>query len=233
MGILIRQTATRLENSHPVFTHSFDSATGWHSSDNLTREIEWESQRLLVQPPETPIRGRQRNLLTRGTRRTRSPSPTQTLVAATLSTFVGLTAATLMLGIHPALDKVTLRKDAAELVSLERQSRSEASPLAAQTPPSPIANNAGIELVAAQPADLSQPETLKSSLTSSPEQKRTSNSSVAEKPRASRREPKDRLDRSRNLQMHREVALTEQPYEQRRPSSLWASIGRVLGFSRY
>jgi len=135
MGILIRQTATRLENSHPVFTHSFDSATGWHSSDNLTREIEWESQRLLVQPPETPIRGRQRNLLTRGTRRTRSPSPTQTLVAATLSTFVGLTAVTLMLGIRPALDKVTLRKDAAELVSLETQSRSEASPLAAQTPP--------------------------------------------------------------------------------------------------
>ena len=156
MGILIRQTATRLENSHPVFTHSFDSATGWHSSDNLTREIEWESQRLLVQPPETPIRGRQRNLLTRGTRRTRSPSPTQTLVTATLSTFVGLTAATLMLGIHPALDKVTLRKDAAELVSLERQSRSEASPLAAQTPPSPIANNAGIELVAAQPADTNE-----------------------------------------------------------------------------
>jgi hypothetical protein len=138
-----------------------------------------------------------------------------------------------MLGIHPALDKVTLRKDAAELVSLETQSRSEASPLAAQSPSSPVANNAGVELVAAQPADLSQPEAPEASWTNSPEQKRTSNSSVAEKPRASRREPKDRLDRSRNLQMHREVALTEQPYEPRRPSSLWASIGRVLGFSRY
>src|SRR5262249_46581472 len=171
------------------------SATEWTSSDNSTREIEWESQRLLVPPLETPIRGRQRNLLTRETRGRRRPSPTQTLVAATLSTFVGLTAVTLLLGFHPALDKVTLRKDAAELVSLETQLRSETSPPAAQSPPSPIANNPDIELVAAQPKDLSQPEVPKPSLTSSPEKKGNSNSSAAKKRRASRREPEDRLDR--------------------------------------
>jgi hypothetical protein len=142
MGILIRQTAARLENSHRVFTHSFDSATGWKSSDNLTREIQWESLRFLVQSPQTPIRARQRNLLSRGTRR-RRPTRTRTLVAAVLSAFVGATAVTLGLGIHPALDKVTLRKDAAELVSLETRSRSETSLAAAQSPPSRMVNNGG------------------------------------------------------------------------------------------
>jgi hypothetical protein len=229
MGILIRQTATRFENSHRVLTHSFDSGTGWKSSENSIREIEWESQRLLVPPPKSPMRGRQKNLLTRGTRRRRRPSPTQTLVAATISTFVGLTAVTLILGVHPALDKVTLRKDAAELVSLETQSRSETSPPAAQSPPSLMANNAGVELVAAQPADLSPPE---SSLTSSPEQKRISNSRVAKQLRASRREPEGRLDRVRNPQTRRELAPTQQPHEQKGPSSLLAVISRALGFSR-
>ena len=73
MGILIRQTATRLETSRRVFTHSFDSATGWNPIDNSTREIEWGSQRSLVQPPVTPIRGRQRNLLTRGNEKNEEP----------------------------------------------------------------------------------------------------------------------------------------------------------------
>jgi len=232
MGVLIRQTATRFENNHRVFTHSFDSATGWKSSDNSTREVEWESQRLLVAPPKTPIRGRQRNLLNRGTRRMWGPSPTQTLVAAALSTFVCSTAVTLILGIHPALDKVTLRKDAAELVSLETQSRSETSPPAAQSPPSLMANNAAIDLVAAQPADVSLPEAPDSSLTSSPEQKRTSNSRVAKQLKASRREPEGRLDRVRNPQTRRELPLTQQPYEQKGPSSLLAAISRALGFSR-
>jgi hypothetical protein len=180
MGILIRQTATRFENSHRVFTHSFDSTTGWQSSDNSTREIEWESQRLHVPPPKTPIRGRQRDLLTKGTRRRRRPGPTRTLVAAVLSTFVGLTAVTLVLGVHPALDKVTLQKDAAELVSLETQSRQETSPPADQSPPSLMANNA----------------------------------------------------RVRSSQTRRELALTQQPYEQKGPSSLLAGISRALGFSR-
>ena len=142
MDILIRQTAARFENSQRVFTHSFDSATGWASSDNPAREIESESKGFLAQPPKTPIRGRQKNLLTRGTRR-RRPTRTQTLVAAILSAFVGVTAATLFLGTHPALDKVTFRKDAAELVSLETQSRWETSPLAVQNPPSLEASNAG------------------------------------------------------------------------------------------
>ena len=231
MDILIRQTAARFENSHRVFTHSFDSATGWKSSDNPAGEIESESQRFLAQPPKTPIRGWQKNLLTRGTRR-RLPTRTQTLVAAILSAFVGVIAATLILGIHPALDKVTLRKDAAELVSLETQSRSETSPPAAQNPPSLMANNAGLELAAAQSADLSQPEAQKSSLTSPPEQERNSNSSVAKKLRASRRGPEGRLDRVRNPQTQRELALTQQPYKQRGPSSLLAAISRALGFSR-
>lgn len=231
MGILIRQAPTRLENSHRVFTHSFDSATGWKSSDNLIREIEWESRRFLVQPPKTSIRGRPRNLLTRGTRRS-WPTRTQTLVAGILSTFVGVAAVTLILGIHPALDKMTLRKDAAELVSLETQSRSEASPPATQSPPALMANNAGIELVAAQSTDLSQPEAQKSRLTSSPGQERNSNSSVAKKLRASRREPEGRLDRVRNPQTRRELALTQQPYEPRGPNSLLAAISRALGFSR-
>src|SRR5262249_43313742 len=112
MGILIRRTATRFENSHRVLTHSFESASGWKSFDNSIREIEWESRGSLVQPPEIPIRGRQRNLLGRA-RRKRRPGSTPALVAATLSTFIGLTAVALMLGIHPALDKATLRKDAA------------------------------------------------------------------------------------------------------------------------
>jgi hypothetical protein len=137
-----------------------------------------------------------------------------------------------MLGVHPALDKVTLQKDAAELVSLERQSRSETSPPAAQSAPSPMANNAGVELVAAQPADLSQPVAPESSLTSSPEQKRTSNSRVAKQLRASRREPEGRLERVRNPQTGRELALTQQPYERKGPNSLLAAISRVLGFSR-
>jgi hypothetical protein len=231
MGILARQAAARFKNSHRVFTHSFDSATGWKSADNSIREIEWESQRLLIQPPKTPIRGRQRNLLTRGRRRL-----TQTLVAAILASSVGVIAVTLMLGIHPALDKVTLRKDAAALVSSETQSRTETSPPIAQGRPSPVADNAGIKLVAAQPADLSEPEAPKSSLianpTSSPEQKRNSDSSAPKKLRASRREPEGRLDRVRNPQIRREVALTQQPYEQKGPSSFLTGISRALGFSR-
>jgi len=225
MGILVHQTATRFKNSDGVFTHSFDSAAGWESGER-------ESRRSLVSPPDTPIRSRQRNLLTRAIRRRRWPAPAQTLVAVILSCSIGVTAVTLILGIHPALDKVTLRKDAAELVSLETRSRSETSAPAAPTPSSPRADDAGIKLVAARPAAISQPEAPKSSLTSSPEQKRNSDFSAAKKPRASRREPEGRLDRLRNPQVRRAVALAERPYEQRGLSSLLAGISRALGFSR-
>jgi hypothetical protein len=236
MGFLIRHSTTPFKDSHMVFAHSFDSTAGWKASDNSGRETEWESQGLLVQPRSTPILGRAKSLLTTGTRRSRRLAPILATVGVLLSGFVGTVVVILVLGIHPAPDKVTLRKDAAELASLEMQSRMNASFTEVQSLPSPMADNAEIDLVAARPVDLLQSEvpklTLIPSRASSPEQKRNSNSGTAKKLRGSRRGPEGRLDSARNPRSRRQVAPTQQRYEQKGPNSFLASISRALGFSR-
>lgn len=218
-----------------VFTHSFDNTAGWKSSDNPGRETD---PQVLVEPRSTPILGRAKNLRTTGTRQSRRLAPILATMAVLLSGLVGTTVVILILGVHLAPDKVTLRKDAAELASLETQSRMNTSLTEAQSLPSPMANNAEIHLVAAGPVDLPQSEapnlTLIPGQASSPEQKTNSDSGTAKKLRASRRVPKGRLDSARNPRPRTPVAPVpvQQQYDQKGPSSLLANIGRALGFSR-
>lgn len=84
------------------------------------------------------------------------PGPIQTLLATGLSAFLGVALVILILGIHTAPDKLTLRKDAAELASLVTQSRLDDPHTEARSLPSATATDPGIDRVDAQPDERPQ-----------------------------------------------------------------------------
>jgi hypothetical protein len=89
------------------------------------------------------------------------PDPVQTLLAIGLSASLCVTLVILIQDIHPAPDKLTLQKDAAELASLESQSRMDDSPTEPRSLASATACTAGINRLDAQAEKRPQSETPK------------------------------------------------------------------------
>jgi hypothetical protein len=217
---------TRFRNRDRLFAHGLDNAAGWNLSDHSSTRNQRESQ---VPPPNIAIFERSKKLWATRTGRRWHPGPIQTLLATGLSAFLGVTLVILAQDIHPAPDKLTLQKDAAELASLETHSRMDSLPSA-------TAGNAEIDRVAEQPEERPQPEAPKSKLiasrASSVDRKRDTDSSVARKQlRVFKRDLEGRPDKVRNPQRQTAVPFTRQRYEQRGLNSFFAAIGHALGFS--
>lgn len=236
MKSLIYHPTTRFKYWDRVFAHSFDNAAGWKASNHSRIGIEREPQKLGVPARNIPILGRPKISRPIRTGRGRRPGPIQTLLATGLSGFLGVALVILILGIHPAPDKLMLQKDAAELASLETQSRLDDSHTEAPSLPSATATNAGIDRVDAQPDERPQSEAPKSRLiasrASAVERKRDTDSGGARKQlRAFKRDLEGRSDNVRNPQRQTALASTRERYGQRGLSSFFAGISHALGFS--
>jgi hypothetical protein len=189
-----------------------------------------------VLPRKIPILDRAKNLRTTRTGRSWRPGPIQTLAATGLSAFLCVTLVMLIQNIHLTPDKITLQKDAAELASLETQSRMDYSRAEARSLPSATAYNAGIDRVDAQPKERPQSEAptsrLIASRASSVDQKWDTDSGAASKQaRAFKKDLKSRPDNVRNPQRQRAVAPARQRYQQKGLRAFFAAIGHALGFS--
>jgi hypothetical protein len=159
------------------------------------------------------------------------------LLAATgLSAFVGVILVILFQNIHLPPDKLTVQKDAAELASLQTQSRVDGSQAESLSLPSAMAGNVGIDRVQAQPKESPKSEAPESSLIAgqagSLDRKRNADSGAARKPRAFKRDLEGRPDNVGDPQRQRPVSLARERYEQRGLSSFFAAIGHALGFSQ-
>jgi len=173
------------------------------------------------------------NLRSVGTGRRWRPNPIQAVLATGFLAFLGVALVILIQNIHPVPDKLTLRKDAAELASLERGSRMDAARGESGNVPSPVAGK-GV-MVDVQPEERSQPEALKpmliTSRASSLDQKRNTHLGGTRRPKSLKGDLEGRPDGLRNPQTQR-VAPTRQRYEQRGLSSFFAGISHALGLSR-
>ena len=139
-----------------------------------------------------------------------------------------------MQDIHPAPTKLTLQRDAAELVRLETQLRVGDSHTETRSLPSPAVFNAGTERVDVQPEKHSEFEAPKPTLIASrmgSVGRRREASSGEERPRSSKRGLEGRANYVRNLQSQRPIAPTRQPNKQQGSGSFFSAIGRALGFS--
>lgn len=156
------------------------------------------------------------------------PGPIQLLLATGFLAAIGVILVILIQDIHPAANKFTLQKDAAELASLERKSSIDVARVEAGSLPSPPASNAGIDLVETQLEEDSESEAPQSSLiasrASSPERKRSTHSDGGRKSRAAKG--------LQNPQTRRVADSTRQRYEHGGLGSFFAGIGHALGFSR-
>jgi hypothetical protein len=228
---LIRPTTIRFKNSNRVFAHSFDDAAGWKTSDRSSIGIEKESESVAVPPRNISILRRSKNLHSRRSVGRKRLGPIQTtLLAAGSLAFLCVILVILVQNIHPAPDKLTLQKDAAELASMETQSRKEDRQIEARTSPSAAASSIETDLIVAQPEEHSQSQAPESRLIAS------NINPLAPITDAGSSEAKARLrafkrDHARHPQRPRAVAPTQQPNKQQGLSLFFAHIGRALGFS--
>ena len=155
------------------------------------------------------------------------------MLATGFLAFLGVTFVILIQNIHPAPNKLTLRKDAAELARLERESHMDAARGESESVPSPVAGK-GV-MVDVQPEERSQPEALKPMLitnrASSLDQQRNTHLGGTRRPKSLKRDLEGRPDGLRDTQTQK-VAPARQRYEKRGLSSFFAGIGHALGFSR-
>jgi hypothetical protein len=139
----------------------------------------------------------------------------------------------LMQDIHPAPTKLTLQRDAAELVRLETQLGVGDSHTQTRSLPSSAVSNAGTGRVDVEPekhSEFAAPKpTLIPSRMSSPGRKREPVSGEGHS-RLSKRGLEGRANYVRNLQSQRPIAPTRQPNKQGL-GSFFSTVGRVLGFS--
>jgi hypothetical protein len=174
------------------------------------------------------------NLRTIRTGRRWRPNPIQAVLATGFLAFLGVALVILIQNIHLVPHKLTLRKDAAELARLERESRTDAAYGKGGSPPSPATAKPAIDLVDSQPeehppSDPVKP-TLLASRTTSSDQKSNTHLEGTRRLRVLKRDLEGRPDGQRNIQRQRTVTPTRQRYEQRGLSSFFAGIGRALGF---
>jgi hypothetical protein len=162
------------------------------------------------------------------------PGPVQALLATGSLAFLCVISLFLMQDIHPAPTKLTLQRDAAELVRLETQLRVGDSHTETRSLPSSAVSNAGTEQVDVQPekhSEFAAPEpTPIASRMSSAGRKREADSGE-EHPRPSKRGLEGRANYVRNLQNQRPIAPTRQPNKQQGLGSFFSAMGRALGFS--
>jgi hypothetical protein len=232
---LIYPTTTRFKSSDPVFAHGFDHPAGRKSSDHSGTGIERESERVAVPPRNIPIRRRSKDLHSSRSVSSWRLGPIQTTLLAT-GPLAFLCVILVIQNIHPAPDKLTLQKDAAELASLETQSRKDDRQIKARTSPSVAVSNTETARIDARVEEHSQSQATKSGLIAShiiSETRKTEAGSGEPKAqlRAFKRDLGGRPDYVRNSQRQRAAAPTR-PYKKQGLSSFFAAIGRALGFSR-
>jgi hypothetical protein len=154
---LIRPTTTRFRNSDRVFAHGFDNAAGWKRSGHPPTGIEKASESLAVPTRNIPILRRSKNLHSRRSVGSKRFDPIRTTLPATGSlAFLCVILVILVQNIRPAPDKLTLQRDAAELASLETQSRKGDCQIEARNTPSAAASNIESDLIDPQPEERSQ-----------------------------------------------------------------------------
>jgi hypothetical protein len=225
---LFYYNTTRFRTGGRVFEHSFDDANRWESLDGSKPEIEWQPQSLAVPPRNKRMLARSGKLRTIRAGRRWRPDPIHTLLATGFLAVLGVTLVILIQNIHSPPGRLTLQKDAAELASLERQSRLDAASGEAGNQPSPPAGSTGIDLVEAQLQERSQPAVAKPALiasrATSPDRKRNIRSEGARELRASKS--------LQNPQTRRVADLARRRYEQRGLDSFFAGLRHALGFSK-
>lgn len=236
IGVLICQTGRRFGNTERVFTHNFDSVSGWESSDHSITRIEREKCGFGGLLPPVPIPHHSKNLGTVTEARSWCPGSIQKLLAAGLTAFLGLVLVIVFQNIRLAPDKVLLKKDATELSSLETQPRMEDPPAKPQSLPLATVGKARIADVSAPMEDHPQSEASKSRLiarlaSSAAPNRNTDLGGARKHPRAFKRDLESRGHKDRNPQTQKAVAPARQRCEPRGLSSFFAGISRALGFS--
>jgi hypothetical protein len=117
-----RKRIRRFESSARVYAYSFDNANESKLSDESSILIYKESQRLDARPPSNRVL-RRSNSPSQRPERSWHPGPIQALLTAGSLAFLCVISLLLMQDIHPAPTKLTIQRDAAELVRLEAQLR--------------------------------------------------------------------------------------------------------------
>jgi hypothetical protein len=140
----------RFESSARVYAYTFDNANESKLSDESSILIYKESQRLDAPPPSNRLL-RRSNSPSQRPERSWHPGPVRALLTAGSLAFLCVISLLLMQDIHPAPTKLTLQRDAAELVRLETQLRVGDSHTETRSLPSSAVSNAGTERVDAQP----------------------------------------------------------------------------------
>ena len=236
MKSLIYQSITRRQNSDRICAHTFEDAAGRKLSDHCSAGTVKESRRFGVRSRNIAVLARSENVRTSREVRSWPPDPIRILLVTGALAFIGVTLVILIQDIHPAPDKHTLEKDAAELASLDTQSHMGHSYIEAQSLSLTRASSAGIDRVDAPPEELSQPELAKSRLTASmaspvDRKKDTDSREVMKQSRAFKRDLKGRADNIRNPQRQTALAATRQQPNQSGLISLFSAIGRALHLS--
>ncbi len=228
-----RKRIRRFESSARVYAYSFDNANESKLSDESSTRIYKESQRLDAPPPNNQVL-RRSNSPSRRPERSWHPGPIQALLTAGSLAFLCVISLLLMQDIHPAPTKLTLQRDAAELVRLETQLRVGDSHTETRSLPSPAVFNAGTERVDMQPekhSEFAAPKpTLIASRMSSAGRKREAGSGE-EHPRPFKRGLEGRANDVRSLQSQSPIAPARQPNKQQGLGSFFSAMGRALGFS--
>ena len=232
-----RKRIRRFGCSGHVYGCSFDNANESKRSDQSGTWIDKESQGLDAPPPNNRALGRSKSHSQRP-ESSWHPGPIQVLLATGSLAFLSVISLLLMQDIHPVPTKVTLQKDAAELASVEMQSRLSDSHPETRSLPSTAASNAGTERIDVRPEKHFEFEppmsTLIASRMSSVCRKRDAGSGEAKKHlRLFKTDLEGRRDYVRNLQSQRAIAPTRQPYKQQGLGSFFSAMGRALGFSTH